>query len=132
MRTIAKKYSRGFTLIELMVAMVIMTIGMMGLLDVMASYTRINLDNLMRNEAMRINEARMEILRDADFGTLTLGDSTNTVTRTIRKSDVAFTVKTTISALSARSRAADVQVTWSFGGRNHQHRAMSIISNSAW
>ena len=46
-----------------MIAILILTIGMVGLLDTLGKYLQINLDNTMRNEAMRIVEAQMEQLR---------------------------------------------------------------------
>jgi type IV pilus assembly protein PilV len=88
--------SKGFTLIELMIAVIILTIGMIGLLDVMTRYTQINLDNVMRNEAMRISEARMEQLRNVPVSTLANVDGI--VTRAFRKMNINFTVETRITA----------------------------------
>ncbi len=116
----------GFTLIELMVAVLIMTIGLLGILDVMINYTRINLDNVMRDEAMRITEETMESLRTAGFDVLAA--STSTVTRKVRSMDVPYTVTTNVRNLSGQSKEIWVEVTWTFKGRTHVHRAPSAIS----
>lgn len=117
---------KGFTLIELMVAVVILTIGMIGILDVMTRYTRINIDNVMRNEAMRITEAQMEQLRNTPV--TALANSNVIVTRTFRKINIPFTVATTITNLSPSSRAVRVQVTWSNQGLAHQHSAATVMT----
>ncbi|HBL24495.1 MAG TPA: pilus assembly protein PilV, partial [Deltaproteobacteria bacterium] len=67
MRRIAGKNTKGFTLIELLVAMLVLSIGLMAMLDGLANYMRINIENQMRNEAMRIAEASLETLRNATF-----------------------------------------------------------------
>ena len=68
MATIVNNKNRnGFSLIELMVAMVILTIATLGLLQALTHYIQINMDNEMRNEAMRITEKRMELIRGLQF-----------------------------------------------------------------
>jgi type IV pilus assembly protein PilV len=118
--------SKGFTLIELMIAVIILTIGMIGLLDVMTRYTQINLDNVMRNEAMRISEARMEQLRNVPVSTLANVDGI--VTRAFRKMNINFTVETRITVLSPSSRAVRVQVIWLSKGITHRHNAATVMT----
>ncbi len=59
---------KGFTLIELMVAMAILFISMTAILDFIIQYHRINMENIMRNEAMRVVEGRLEELRNMPYG----------------------------------------------------------------
>jgi prepilin-type N-terminal cleavage/methylation domain-containing protein len=120
---------KGFSLIELMVAMAILFISMTAILDFIVQYHRINLENTMRNEAMRIAEARIENLRNSDFSLLASG--TEPAPRTIRNLTVNYQVAWTISPLSANSTAIQVNVIWSFKGINHRHDASSIISTEA-
>lgn len=74
-RTAMKQYNnkKGFTLIELMVAMAILFISMTAILDFIVQYHRINLENTMRNEAIRIAEARIENIRNTNFSAITTG-----------------------------------------------------------
>jgi len=150
----SNKNKNGFTLIELMVAIVILTIATMGLLQALTRYIQINIDNEMRNEAMRITEARMEVLRGLTFNDttdqLTPDDGTavpnsaqlpTTVSSYIRKILVPFAVQTTISQLSchsglvppcasnnSNSKAAQVLVTWTINGMQHQHSAATVLT----
>jgi prepilin-type N-terminal cleavage/methylation domain-containing protein len=132
------KYRKGFTLIELMIALVILTVGMLGLLQVYTNYIRINIDNVMRNEAMRISEARMEELRNTAFSSLPADDTTITTTiqRAIRKMTVDFTTITKVNDLSMRkdgvtpnSKAIQVLVKWGNKGTSHQHSAATVITD---
>jgi type IV pilus assembly protein PilV len=137
-RTAGSVRKRGFTLLELLIAIVILTVGMMGLLQVYTSYIRINMDNTMRNEAMRIAEAAMEQLRNTSFSALPVDGSTITSTtqRIIRKIAVDFTVTTHVHDLSIRSdgvtpnsKAIQMLVQWVSKGTPHQHSAATVITN---
>lgn len=143
-----KKDKNGFSLIELMVAVVILTISTFGILEALTRYTRINIDNAMRNEAMRITEERMEVLRGLPFNDSSDGlkpdngsplpnsaQLPTTVTRSIRKMDISYAVQTTISQLSFRqdgitpnSKAVRVLITWASKGTSHQHSAATVIT----
>jgi type IV pilus assembly protein PilV len=126
-----KRYSNknGFTLIELMVAMAILFISMTAILDFIVQYHRINLENTMRNEAIRIAEARIETLRNTNFSSLVTGaEPAPGVQKIIRNLTVNYQVAWTVSPLSGNSTAIQVNVTWSFKGINHRHDASTIIS----
>jgi type IV pilus assembly protein PilV len=126
-----KRYNnkKGFTLIELMVAMAILFISMTAILDFIVQYHRINLENTMRNEAMRIAESEIENLRNTAFGLLATGAKPAPgVQRIIRNLTVNYQVAWTVSPLSANSTAVQVNVIWSFKGINHRHDASTIIS----
>jgi type IV pilus assembly protein PilV len=130
-RTAMKRYNnkKGFTLIELMVAMAILFISMTAILDFIVQYHRINLENTMRNEAMRIAESEIENLRNTAFGLLATGAKPAPgVQRIIRNLTVNYQVAWTVSPLSANSTAVQVNVIWSFKGINHRHDASTIIS----
>ncbi|MEN6615664.1 MAG: prepilin-type N-terminal cleavage/methylation domain-containing protein [Syntrophorhabdus sp.] len=130
MRRIVVKNSRGFTIIELLVAMLVLFIGMMAMLDGLANYIRINMDNQMRNEAMRVTEATLETLRNSRFDDIQL-HAVNIVSpamRKVRNFDVAYTIVWTQTVLSPNSIAVQVQVSWTHRNITHQHEAASIIS----
>jgi len=126
------KYNRktkGFTLIELMVAMAILFISMTAILDFIVKYQRINMENTMRNEAMRIVEARLEEFRNVPYGSW----DTATVTRTskIRNITVSYSLQPVVEPISLYSTAVRVEATWSFRGITHHHNASTIIATDA-
>jgi hypothetical protein len=117
-----------------MVAMVILYLSMTAILDFLVTYERINIDNAMRNEAMRIAEEQMEVLRDTDFGALASGailPYPPGVQRVIRNITVNYQVQWTVSAISATSAAIQLSVTWTNRNIQHQHRASTIVSINA-
>jgi len=123
------RYEKGFTLIELMVAMAILFISMTAILDFVVKYQRINMENTMRNEAMRIVEARLEEFRNVPYGSW----DTTTVTRTskIRNVTVSYSLQPVIETISPYSTAVRVEATWSFRGITHHHNASTIIATDA-
>ena len=131
---------RGFTIIELMIAILILTIGMVGLLDTLGKYLQINLDNTMRNEAMRIVEAQMEQLRNTPFSSLPANGTTTTTNQNgvFRQTTIPFQIDTIVNDLSLRtdvvpsvpnSKAIQVKVTWTNKGTTHQQYAATVITN---
>jgi prepilin-type N-terminal cleavage/methylation domain-containing protein len=120
------KQIKGFTLIELMVAIAILMISMTAILDFVIQYHRINLENTMRNEAMRIVEASLEQLRNTPYETWST--ATSTTTRTIRNIPVVYSVQPTIQNISLYSTAISIEARWSYRGIIHRHNASTIIS----
>ncbi len=130
MKLIVHSNKKGFTLIELLVAMLVMSIGLMAMLDGITNYIRINMENQMRHEAMRIGESAMETLRNSDFSQVKGGTATITSpeTRRIRNFDISYTITWTPTSISSSSVAIQVAVTWVFKNITHRHDAASVIS----
>lgn len=130
MKRIVRSNRKGFTLIELLVAMLIMSIGLMALLDGLTNFIRINMENQMRHEAMRIGESALETLRNSAFAQVQAGTVTITSpeTRRVRNFDISYTVTWTPTAISSNSIAVQVAVTWVFKNITHRHDAASVIS----
>lgn len=127
---------KGFTLIELMVSMVILSIGLMAMLDGLGNYIRLNIENSMRNEAMRIAETSLETLRNARFAEIQSYSVTNlpspsNVQRRFRNIDTVYTVTWQRQPVSTSSYAIQVHVVWAHRGINHSHDAATIISTES-
>lgn len=126
MKPTAGSNSRGFTLVEVLVALVILSIAMLAVLDAMAVAMQHNLQNYCRDEAVRIGEQEMNMVRNLDFGALANDD--HEVKRTYKKFERTFRVIRTVSELSGNSRTVQLQVYWIINGLGHSHFATSIIS----
>jgi len=130
-QTATNSDAKGFTLIELLIGLLILFISMTAILDFLVKYHRINLENTMRNESMRIAEAQLEQSRNTRFDTLTVGTTTSTTQRQVRNIVVNYTVSRTIQTISSNSVAVRVNVSWTYpspGGTAHQHNASTIIA----
>ncbi len=64
METPALQDNRGFSLVELLVSIVILTIALLGILQSLTIYTRHNLHNLVREDAVRIAQQCLEDIKN--------------------------------------------------------------------
>jgi type IV pilus assembly protein PilV len=126
---IAKSNNKGFTLVETMVALVILSVSMLGILDAMVLAMQQNLENFSRNESVRIAEQTMNELRNTAFDDLANGVSA--ISRRYKQVTRNFAVTWTVNALSANSNSVQVQVSWVVKGKTHTHVVTSIISRGA-
>ncbi|HOE16329.1 MAG TPA: prepilin-type N-terminal cleavage/methylation domain-containing protein [Syntrophorhabdaceae bacterium] len=124
--TTALRNRKGFTLIEVLVAIAILTISMLAILEAVVITMEHNLNNVSRDESVRIAEAKMNELRNTTFASLVSG--AGTVTRNFRNLTRTFTVQWTVNNLSANSIAIVVMVTWTHKGVQHTHSVTSMVS----
>ncbi|WP_119332912.1 prepilin-type N-terminal cleavage/methylation domain-containing protein [Geobacter sulfurreducens] len=119
---------KGFTLIEVLVAMVIILVGLLGLLQAVNVSMEHNLRNSLRDEAVRVGESTVYGMRRLTFDNLT-GETTLKVNRSLRASTKEYTVKRNLTDLGGRSTELVVTVEWDYRGTTYQHRVSTIISN---
>jgi len=125
------KTEEGFSLIEALVAMLILSVILLGALQgLMVSY-RTSSTNTLRNEAISMAEETANALRNTPYANLVDGTTTNIVSRQVANASVPFTV-TQIVADSVASVAKSVQitVTWPYQGQTITHTTTIIVGNS--
>ncbi len=126
MKPTAGSSRKGFTLVEVLVALVILSIAMLGVLDAMAIAMQQNVELYCRDEAVRIAEQDMNQVRNTLF--TGIGNSNYNVSRTYKQFQKTFTVQRTVTAYSGNSYSVQVQVSYTINGRAHAHNATSIVS----
>ena len=130
MRTVKQK-NRGFTLVEVLVAIAFLTISMLAILHALGLSVEHNMKNIIMDEAVRIAEQRMNELRNTPFVSLTSSTSSTriTTTRQIRNKSFTYTVDWIVEDFSTDSRAIQVIVQWpDWRNKIHRHTATSIVS----
>ena len=131
MPTAVRKNS-GFTLVEAMVAIVILFISMMALLWALSMAVQHNMQNLMMNEAVKIADDQMNSLRtDKAFADLVTDATGVSVFRIFRNSKIEYKVTWAVQDLSAasnHSRVIQVNVNWKWKNSDHRHAISSIVS----
>jgi len=121
-----KRNNKGFTLTEVLVAITILTIGMLGALEGLLLYTQYNLNNLCRDESIKIAEQKMNELRNISYTSLTSGSAT--VTRKIKNFERTFNVEWSVAAMSGNSSSVEVSVSWKITNKVWNHSVRSIIN----
>lgn len=122
--------NRGFTLIEVLVAIVILFISMMAVLHALGLSVEHNMKNIIMDEAVRLSEQKMNELRNMPITTLasSIPSAELPISRTFRNITIDYNVNWIVENLSADSRAIQVLIQWNWKNINHQHTATSIVS----
>jgi hypothetical protein len=102
---------------------------MLGVLQAVVLSMQQNLNNLSRDQSVRIAGQRMNELRNSSFASLTSGSST--VTWNFKKFERTFNVNWTVTALSTNSVAIQVVVRWTIIGKEYSHSITSVISRDS-
>ncbi len=113
--------SGGFSLVELMIAMVILLFVALAMMQVAMMTMNSNTRNVIRDEGTRLASDRLSGLRYVDAGDLdaVYDGSTGTVDRQIRNMTVEYTVTNTVTTLASDIAVRiDVEVGWSWKGQD--------------
>lgn len=130
-----KHSSRGVSLVEVMIALVVLLVVFMGLIQASLLSIEYNVRNEIRDEAVRVaSEAMAQSRREFSTLTDTATDCAPLapVDRTIRNQTIAFSRCRVVKDLdtSASNKQVTVTVTWKYRGEDLSHTINSIVRNS--
>jgi type IV pilus assembly protein PilV len=130
----------GFTLVEFLVAMVILMIGLLGMLQGINLAISQNLETALRNEAISVADELMMKTRANMYTDVNTIPATSMpaefTTRQIRGISKIYTVQQTVftrtsSATSpSRSKEIVVDVSWNYKNKTGTHSVSSVVSKS--
>ncbi len=116
---------RGFTLVEMMVAILLLGVGMMALAALTTTVTRANVQSSSRTVASSLAQERMERFRTEPYATIAAGNDARMVdgvaysrTWTVATNDPAPGLKT-----------VSVTVSWSTRGKPHSSTLTTILGS---
>jgi type IV pilus assembly protein PilV len=122
----------GFTLVEFLVAIVILMVGMLGLLQSINLALDKNLETTFRNEAIMLADDRMMRKRSIGFkifsGADTTSVSNNYSQLNVRGILKNYSVNETIQKATNNSQQIIVNVSWKKKGVRHSHSVSSFVS----
>ncbi len=150
-RIIAISNKGGYSLIEMLVAMAILAIVAVALMRSQLVVMQKNIQNEMRDEAVRIAEQRMNEMRSGPGGF----DGANPdnracdsapdshvhidlvvenvglcdAHRNVRSADVVYHLQKNVVSLDGNTKQASLTVTWTLRGQSYSHFITSIVSN---
>ena len=137
------RFQKGVTLVEVVIALVILLIVFIGLIQASLLTIQANVRNIARDEAVRITADQVDMLRaasfddmnrdggaDADPLTYVLTQATRPdLRRQLRGATVDYTVTVSICgascALDANHKEITVTTGWSWQGENFTHQVVT-------
>lgn len=128
LQPILTRDKQGFTLIEVMVAIVIMLVGALGLLQALNLAVDKNIQNQRRDEVVRIAEGVMHDMRSQPFGTVF--NPTTTIPSKFRSSKISFTATRRVANVTANvTDRYQVDVRWAYKNYSSTHTIVTIRGN---
>jgi len=104
----------GLTLVEVMIALVVLLLVFLALMQTALVSIDSNMINVLRDEAVGIAEMRMNEARNIPFDTLA-SDGPVTVPRNIRNiPNFQYEVLRTVTPVDANNRQIDIRVRWAW------------------
>jgi len=121
-----KLNNKAFTLVEVLIAISILTIGMLGALEGLLLYTQYNINNLCRDESVKIAEQKINELRNISYSSLTSGSTI--IRRKIKNFERDFSVEWSVATISINSSSVEVNVKWTIMNKEWSHAVRTIIN----
>jgi type IV pilus assembly protein PilV len=122
-RTTSPSSSCGFTLVEVLMAMLIMTVGLVGLLQSLEVAYQHNARNRLREEGVLLAEEQMNVLRQTVF------QKSTTAKRSIGGMTKDFSVTRQVQKINdTDSNRLTVIVGWTFKNATTKHVIYSMTS----
>lgn len=116
----------GFTLIEIMIAFVIILIVMLGLLNLTAQVTEVGVRDTIREEAVRLAEEIIDQERAKPFDEIKGTPSPIVKRRNIRNVSFDYSYNIGISG-SDDAKIITLQISWYYRGKQYTHNISSIV-----
>jgi Tfp pilus assembly protein PilV len=124
------KNNRGFTMIEVLAAFVILIIGLLGLLTAVNVAMVHNLKNAMRDEVTRIASSTMHDMRSQPIDSVVSDAAATPVASRLRSMTGQYQVMRTVTDLDSLSKQYQVDVTWTYKGESVTHSITSVRTKS--
>jgi type IV pilus assembly protein PilV len=117
--------------VEVLVAMLILMVGLLGMLQVINLAIRTNMQNEVRDRAVAIAEDQLAREKSLPFDQiLSAGEEIINVPSKIRSASVNYTVTKRVDDVG-NSKKIDIGVRWQHRGDNYEHVVSSLVTNPA-
>jgi type IV pilus assembly protein PilV len=124
---------RGFTLVEVMIALVITLLVFLALMQTALVGIDSNMINVLRDEAVNIAEMRMNEARNTPFDSLASA-APETVSRNLRNiTNFQYTVTRTVTSRGTDNKQIDITIRWEWkektvaNGNPYTHSISTIL-----
>jgi type IV pilus assembly protein PilV len=130
METTVNSNNSGFTLIEFLVAIVILMVGLLGLLQTVNYAIAHNMVNQMRQTALIVGDELMNKEKLKVFDAISTTTSTVVSQQLVNGAFRSYSVVKTNTGVGSQSKNIDLQVTWRYKGVRYVHSVSSLVSKA--
>jgi type IV pilus assembly protein PilV len=138
---IALHNKKGMTLIEVMISLLILMVVALAVMQTALVGMNANLQNALRDEAVKIVDLRMDELRSKATGTFFDGSgypadggltivnnyAEPVISRNFRAATVYYAPTRTVSSINADTKQVTMSVAWPFRGQTYTHSVTTIM-----
>lgn len=109
----------GFTLLEMLVALFILSVSILGLTGTILTSIQVNLRNDLRNNAVLVSSAQAGWVMNQPIDSLDSGDTVRVVR--VRGAEVPYAVSWIVETLSADTRQVQIRVAYPYRGETFRN-----------
>ncbi len=123
----------GFTLVEVLVAIVILMVGLLGMLQAINLAMDKNLENQLRQQAVAVAEKTISDQKALPFANISATNGMDTgqvpLGSVFKNISVAHAI-TSLAASDTQTKQISVRVWWRYRGRNYEYQTSSAVGSA--
>lgn len=134
MEQVVIKNKKGLTLIEVMVALLVLLIVFVGMMQAIAVAVNMNVKNQLRGEGVKAADERISVLKNLSFGDALLNNTggawaaDTTIKGHFRNFDMDFISTKRITDINADNKRIEIQVTWTWKNETFNHGVSLVLT----
>ncbi|OGW28584.1 MAG: hypothetical protein A2X59_06775 [Nitrospirae bacterium GWC2_42_7] len=124
---------KGLSLVEVMIALVVLLLVVLALMQTALLSIDANMNNLLRDEAVNIAEQHIIAIRNTPFDSVTatgyVADAPTPETKAFRNFALpgGYAIRRQVTDLGLDNKQVDIEVTWTWKGESYTHIINSIL-----
>jgi type IV pilus assembly protein PilV len=119
--------NKGVSLIEVMIALVILLVTSLALMQTALLGISMNVQNAMRDEAVNVAEMEMNDLRNLPFDSIDTAATSTVASRNLRGFIVNYAISPQVANINSNSKQINISVAWSYRGKAYTHGITTIL-----
>jgi type IV pilus assembly protein PilV len=129
---LARLNKKGFTLIEFLVAVIILSVGLLGLFQTVNVAINNNMTTQLRDEAVRLADERMLTEKSRVFEAISTNTRNENVSVNVSNAFKNYSVVKTTSEMTKNTKNIQINVSWRYKGQRYGHTMSSLVSETLY
>lgn len=129
---------KGFSLIELLAALVILMVGLLGMLQAINISIQANLQNELRTQGVLVAEEQLSKIKSRPFGNISAtgvstgnaGEKSISVPVVMRSAFINYSVTNKVDNVSSTTKRINVGVRWKHKGNKYEQVVSAVVAES--